>query len=47
MHNFNIRLAASLAVFVLAVAASFNSAYSQTLDKMRLGYSGTASTITF
>jgi NitT/TauT family transport system substrate-binding protein len=41
MHNVAIRVAASLAVFLLAVAASFSPAYSQTVDKMRLGYSGT------
>ena len=41
MYNGAIRVAASLAVFLLAVAASFSPAYSQTLDKMRLGYSGT------
>ncbi len=37
MHNIKVRVTASLAVFLLALA----SAYSQTLDKMRLGYSGT------
>src|SRR5256886_3961737 len=41
MHNVAIRVAVSLAVFLLAVAVLFNAAYSQTLDKMRLGYSGT------
>ena len=41
MHNVAIRVAASLAVLLLEVAASFAPVYSQTLDKMRLGYSGT------
>ncbi|MET0644473.1 MAG: hypothetical protein ABWZ17_08855, partial [Candidatus Binatia bacterium] len=41
MHNVAIRVAASLALLLMAVAASFSPAYSQTLDKMRLGYSGT------
>src|SRR4030095_5202083 len=41
MHNVAIRVAASLAVLLLEVAASFTLVYSQTLDKMRLGYSGT------
>src|SRR4029077_7721968 len=41
MHNVSIRVAASLAAFLLAIAASFGPACSQTLDKMRLGYSGT------
>ncbi len=41
MHNVNIRVAASLSVLLLELAFSFSSAYSQTLDKMRLGYSGT------
>jgi NitT/TauT family transport system substrate-binding protein len=41
MHNFKVRLTASLAVFLLAVAFAYCPAYSQTLDKMRLGYSGT------
>ena len=41
MHNFKVRLTASLGVFLLAVAFAYCPAYSQTLDKMRLGYSGT------
>jgi len=41
MHNIKVRVTASLAVFLLALAFSFSPAYSQTLDKMRLGYSGT------
>jgi len=41
MHNIKVRVTASLAVFLLAVAFLYCPAYSQTLDKMRLGYSGT------
>ncbi len=42
MHNVNARVAVSLAISLFWVAAaSFNPACSQTLDKMRLGYSGT------
>ena len=41
MHSIKVRVTASLAVFLLALAFSFSPAYSQTLDKMRLGYSGT------
>ena len=41
MHNVKARVAVSLAVFLLAVAFTYCPAYSQTLDKMRLGYSGT------
>lgn len=41
MHNFKVRLTASLGVFLLAVAFAYCPAYSQSLDKMRLGYSGT------
>ena len=41
MHNIKVRVTASLAVFLLAVAFLYCPADSQTLDKMRLGYSGT------
>src|SRR5262245_35041608 len=41
MYNVAIRVAAWLAVFILAVAASHSPAYSQALEKMRLGYTGT------
>jgi NitT/TauT family transport system substrate-binding protein len=41
MHNIKVRVAASLSVLLLALAFSFGPACSQTLDKMRLGYSGT------
>jgi NitT/TauT family transport system substrate-binding protein len=41
MHNIKVRVADSLSVLLLALAFSFSPAYSQTLDKMRLGYSGT------
>jgi len=41
MYNVAIRVAVWLAVFILAVAASHSPAYSQALEKMRLGYSGT------
>jgi NitT/TauT family transport system substrate-binding protein len=41
MHNVALRTVAALAVFLLAVAASSNPVCAQTLDKMRLGYSGT------
>lgn len=41
MHNVAIRVAASLAAILLVVAAPLGPGYSQGLDKMRLGYSGT------
>jgi NitT/TauT family transport system substrate-binding protein len=41
MHNVKVRVTASLAVLLLAVAFAYCPAYAQTLDKMRLGYSGT------
>src|SRR5262245_40018783 len=41
MHNVAIRVAVCVVVFILAVAASHSPAYSQALEKMRLGYSGT------
>ena len=41
MYSVAIRVAVWLAVFILAVAASHSPAYSQALEKMRLGYSGT------
>lgn len=42
MHNVNARVTVSLAISLFWVAAaSLNPACSQTLDKMRLGYSGT------
>ncbi len=41
MHNIAIHTAAAFAVLLLTVAGSWKPACSQTLDKMRLGYSGT------
>src|SRR5215470_1311858 len=41
MYNVAIRVTVWLAVLILAVAASHSPAYSQALEKMRLGYSGT------
>src|SRR5262249_13599285 len=41
MYNVAIRVTVWLAVFILAIAASHSPAYSQALEKMRLGYSGT------
>ena len=41
MDNVTIRVTAWLVVSILAVAASHSPAYSQALEKMRLGYSGT------
>src|SRR5262245_3318318 len=41
MNNFVIRVAVWFVVFLLAVAASHSPAYAQSLEKMRLGYSGT------
>ena len=41
MHKIVTHTAAAFAVLLLTVAASLNPACSQTLDKMRLGYSGT------
>jgi len=41
MYNVAVRVTVWLAVFISAVAASHSPAYSQALEKMRLGYSGT------
>ena len=41
MHKIATHTAAAFAVLLLTVAVSLNPACSQTLDKMRLGYSGT------
>ena len=41
MHKIATHTAVAFAVLLLTVAASLNPACSQTLDKMRLGYSGT------